>query len=72
MLNAIITVLFVGMNDSLCVTLRAKVMTTFHQFFLKLTIVIDFAIEDDQDTLIFVENGLMTTSQVNNSEATHA
>ncbi len=59
------------MNNSLGVTIRAKVMPTFLKFFLKLTIVIDFSIEDDKDTLIFVENGLMTTCQVDNREATH-
>src|SRR5260370_39669986 len=71
MLDAFVTILLISMNNSLGVTIRAKVMPTFLKFFMKLTIVIDFSIEDHKDTLIFVENGLMTTCQVDNREATH-
>jgi hypothetical protein len=71
-LDAIITVLLVGMNNDLCVTIRGKAVTALLEFFPKLTIVIDFPIEDDEDALIFVKDGLMATREVNNRETAHA
>jgi hypothetical protein len=40
-------------------------------YLLHNTIIIDFPIEDDDDALIFIENGLMAASQVDNGEAAH-
>src|SRR6266516_3089188 len=71
MVDAIITILLIGMNNCLCITISSKAMSSLLEFFLKLTIIIDFPIEDDENTLIFVENGLMTVSQVDNGEAAH-
>src|SRR6266487_4709301 len=69
MFDTIITILLVGMNNCLCIAISSKVMSSLLEFFLKLTIIIDFTIEDDDDTPIFVENGLMAVSQVDNGEA---
>src|SRR6266487_7131110 len=71
MLYAIITVLFIGMNNGFRVAICTEVMPAFLEFFLKLTIVIDFAIEDDQDALIFVEDGLLAASHVNDRKTAH-
>src|SRR5579864_1710617 len=72
MLDAIIAVFLIGMYYGLCIALRSKVMTALLQFFLKLTVVIDFSIKDNKDTLIFVKNRLMTSSEVDNRKAPHA
>src|SRR5712691_8060105 len=71
-LDTLITVLLIGVNDSLSITTCGKVMTMTLQFFPQLPVVIDFAIEDNHDALIFIKNGLMAASQVNNREATYA
>ena len=71
MLDAIVTILLIGMNNGFCVTIRGKVMTTLLKFFLKLTIVIDFPVENNEDVLLFVEDGLMAAGKVNNGEAAH-
>src|SRR5712691_7711301 len=72
MLDTLITVLFVGVNDSLGVTIRAEVMATLLELFLQFTVVIDFPIQDDENALIFVKNGLVAASQVNDREAAHS
>src|SRR5450759_4741819 len=59
MLDAIITVLFVSMYNSLCVTIGSKMVPTLLQFFTKLEIVIDFSIKDNEDASIFIKNGLI-------------
>src|ERR1700738_2110023 len=71
MFDAIITILLVGMNNCLGIAISTKAMPSLLEFFLKLRIIIDFSIEDDEDTLIFVENRLLAASQVDNGEAAH-
>src|SRR5712692_1849461 len=71
MFNTSIPVLLVGMYNHLRVTIGAKMMTTFLKPLLKLTIVIDFSVEDDHDALILVEHGLMATSKVNNRKTAY-
>src|SRR5216683_5442946 len=71
MFDTIITILLVGVNNCLCITISSKAMPSLLEFFLKLRIIIDFPIEDDDDALIFVENGLMAASKVDNGEAAH-
>src|SRR6266571_6957258 len=72
MLDAIIAIFLIGMYYRLCIALRSKVMPALLQFFLKLTVVIDFSIKDNQDTLIFVKNRLMTPSEIDNRKTPHA
>ena len=70
-LDTIITKLFIRMNNGLGIAIGVEVMPALLKFFAKFKVVIDFSIEDDENALIFVKNGLMATSQVNNREATH-
>src|SRR6266567_491427 len=72
MFDAIIAVFLIGMYNRLCIAFRSKVMPALLQFFLKLTVVIDFSIKDNQDTLIFVKNRLMTPSEIDNRKTPHA
>jgi hypothetical protein len=46
-------------------------MSSLLEFVLQLGIIVDFPIEDNDDALIFVENGLMAASEVDNGEAAH-
>src|SRR6266568_7223236 len=71
MLYAIISILFVGMNNNFRITICTEMMPAFLEFFLQLSIVIDLTIVDNQDALIFVEDRLLTTSYINNRQATH-
>src|SRR5947209_4968570 len=72
MFDAIISVLFVGMDNGFGIALSAKMMPTLAQFFLQLAVVIDFTIEHNEYALIFVEDRLLSTCHVNDREATHA
>jgi len=47
-------------------------MTLRQEFFAKFGLIIDFAIENYKDTPIFIKNGLLATSEVNDREATHS
>src|SRR5712692_4093140 len=71
MLDTLITVFLVGVNDGLGVTIGAEVMAAFLKFLLKLTIVVDFPVQDDENAPIFVKNGLVAAGQVNDREAAH-
>ncbi len=71
MRDTVIPVLLISMNDRLCVTISAKRMPPLLKFSPQLAVVIDFAVKDNQDALIFVKNRLVAASQVYNRETAH-
>ena len=71
-LDTIITKLFIRMNNGLGIAIGVKVMPTLLKFFAKFKVVIDFSIVDDENALIFVKYGLVTTRHVNNRETAAA
>src|SRR5947209_18188109 len=72
MLDTIITVFLVCMHNNFSIAVCSKVVAMYLQFLLKLIIVVNFSIEDDEDALIFVKNGLMPACYVDNGETAHA
>src|SRR5258708_25707742 len=62
--DTLITVLLVGVDDGLGITIFAEVMPTPLEGFLQFPLVLDFPIQDHQHPLIFVKNRLLTPTQV--------
>src|SRR5947209_10837695 len=60
------------MDDHLGVCMRAKDMSLTLQFRPQIGEVVDFSIEDDENSTVFVENRLVTARQVNDAEPPHA
>src|SRR6266705_92057 len=71
MLDTLITILFVGMNNSLSITVCLEMMPSLLEFLLELLIVINLPIEHDKDALVFVENRLMSPGKVNDCKPAH-
>src|SRR5690349_2467639 len=59
------------MDDNFCVAISTKTVSALLEIFLEVAVVVDFSIENDEYTLVFVENGLVATGKVCYSEATH-
>jgi hypothetical protein len=72
MMYAIIPVFLVGVDDHLGVAIGPQAVPALLKFLLKSTVVVDFSVEDDQDTFILVEDGLMALGPVDDGEAAHA
>src|SRR5437868_12607683 len=60
------------MDNGFGVALGTKTMTALLEFFLELAIVVDFSIEHNEYTLIFIKDRLLAACHVNNREAAHA
>src|SRR5207248_938932 len=71
-LHAFLSILLVQVDDSLGVAVRAIRMATSHEFFPQLSMVVDFAIENNPQRFNFVADGLMTGGEINNTEPAHA
>ena len=69
--HAIAAVLFVKMEDGFGVAVRAVAMAAGLEFLPKIAMVVDFAVVDDAQGFVFVRDGLMAGSEVNDAQAAH-
>ena len=60
------------MNDAFGVCPGIKAVAAFFQFRTKLRKVVDFAVIDNPGAAIFIENGLVTTGEIDDAEPPHA
>jgi hypothetical protein len=72
MLYTIIPVFLVCVDDYFSVAIGPKTVPTLLELLLEFAIVVDFSIEDGQDTFILVEHGLVAQGSVYDGEAAHA
>src|SRR5581483_2071324 len=63
-----ISVLFISMNDRFGVRLRLELVPKLHEFRRQGGIVVNLAVEDDQDRLVFVEDRLPASPDINDAE----
>jgi hypothetical protein len=68
-MDKFIAELFVEVYDYFGIRGSAKPMTFLLQLQLELTVVVDFAVEDDLDSAVFVAQGLCSARQVDNRES---
>ena len=61
-----LAILFQSPEQHFGVAAGTECQAVFSQLVPQLTVVIDFPIEDDEDAPIFVKDGLLATSKVNN------
>ena len=72
MLYAIVSVLFVQMDNGFSVAVGTVAVATRLKLPAKLGVIVDFAVEDDPDGTSFVAYWLMTAGDVNDAQAAHA
>ncbi len=72
LLNAIGTQVVVEVKDALGVGFGGEAMAAAFEIRTQLGKVVDFAVEDDPGTAIFVEDGLMSAGNVDDGKAAHA
>lgn len=72
MLHAVRPVFFVKMNDRFRVALSAVLMTERSQLLAQDGMVVDFTIENDPDSTVFVAKGLVSGREIHDAEAPHA
>jgi hypothetical protein len=72
MFDTVITEFLVSMDNDFRIAVRAKTVSPLSKLLLKFAIIVDFSIEDDDDTFIFVENGLVAKRYVDDREAPDA
>ncbi len=72
MLHAVVAILFVGMHDGFGIAVCAEAVTPARQFFAQLAMVVDLAVEDDQDALIFIEDWLASAGHIYDRKSAHA
>src|SRR5678815_2330754 len=71
MLRTVRTVLIVGVDNRLSIAVCIKGVAEFFELFAQLEVVIDFTVKDDPGCAITVVNGLLTTLEVNDRQASH-
>lgn len=64
--------LFVAVDEGFGIAGGAERVAEGGQFRLQFPVIVDFAIEDDGDGLVLVEDGLPATGEVDDAEAAHA
>src|SRR3989337_1747116 len=70
MLNANVAIFFVQVDDAFGVGIRAEAMYLF-QALAQLLVVVAFAVIDNGDGLIFVEDGLVAAGHIDDRQAAH-
>src|SRR5512134_2315203 len=69
MLDTLGAKLFIKMENGFRIGVAAENMSVFLQVAAQLLIIVDFAIKDDPDRLVFVGNGLLSAFQIDNGES---
>ena len=64
--------LFIGMYDDFRVRLGAEAVAIALQFPFQLGEVVDFPVKHGPDAAVFIIDGLITASQINNRQTAHA
>jgi len=59
-------------NDYLSIAMGVEVVPATFQFSAQFEIVIDFSIEDRPHRVVFIVDGLLATSNVNDAQSAHA
>ena len=72
MANHLAPIFLVEMRQDFSVRGAAKRVTALFQIGAQLAVVVDLAIKDNGDALVFVESGLFTGEEVDNRQAPHA
>src|SRR5207302_11169664 len=68
MLDTGVAVVLVQVDDDLCVALRCETMTPLQERVSELLIVVDLAVQDDDDRSILVEDRLITRLEVDHAQ----
>ena len=70
-LHALAPILFIKVNDGLGVAMSPIAMSASFQAFAQLLMVIEFAVVDDPDVVLFVADGLVAGLDVNDAQPAH-
>src|SRR4029078_6445792 len=65
------TVLIIGMNDRFGIAVGVEGVAQLREFFAKLKVVVNLAVENDPGTAIVIVYRLLATFQVDDGETTH-
>ena len=68
-IDAVVAVLFVGVNDRFGVGLGAELMAAGLELAAQFAVVIDFAVEDDPDGSVFVGHRLLASGPVDDGQS---
>src|SRR5215475_4472070 len=71
MLNAVRAIFFVQVNYCFGVTVSRVAMPASLQILSQLQVVVNLAVEDDRERMIFVTDGLVAGREVDDAEAAH-
>src|ERR1700685_724297 len=69
--DAIASHLFVEMDNHFCISLRIEAMTASSEIPAQFRKVVNLPVVDNADSLVFVENRLVTTGQVDDAEPSY-
>jgi hypothetical protein len=70
MMNAVISIVFIEVEDRFGIAISGIAMTALFEYWSKFGMIVDFSVEDDPKSSVFIAHGLMPTRQINNAEAT--
>ena len=71
MLYAVVSIFFVEMNDCLGVALAAVMMAFPFQLGAQLLVIVDFSVVHDPNAAVFIADGLLAGSDINDAQAAH-
>ena len=70
-LNAVTPMLFIEVNDGLGVAVSPVTMPASFQAFAQFLVVVEFAVVDDPDVVLFVADGLVTGLDIDDAQPAH-
>src|SRR5690349_4577317 len=71
-LNALCAQFLIEMNDNFGIAVGIETVPTLFEVIPQFRKVVDLAVENNPDGLVFVMNGLMTTGKIDDAETAHA